>query len=106
MPVGNTRPTRVLRGDRQHVRPIERGDPGLAILLGDRDAEQAVPRGDVEHPQGLPAISPDQAREQLGGHLHERGHRAGELDPDRVVVGDRPLVGDRRAAPPHGRREL
>ena len=63
-------------------------------------------RGDIEHAQRLPGVSAHQAREQLGRHLHERSHRAGELNPDRVVVRDRSLVGNRRPAPPHGRRQM
>ena len=63
IPLGNIPPTCIFRRDRQHVGPVQRRDVRLAVALGDRDAEQPMSRGDIEHAQRLSGVSTDQARE-------------------------------------------
>ena len=55
---------------------------------------------------GSLGVAADQVGQQAGRESHQRRHRAGERHPDRVVVRDRALVGGRRPAPPHGRRQV
>ena len=76
------------------------------VALGEGDAEQAVPRRDVEDAQRLLRVAAHQIAEQFRRHHHHRRHRPSERHPDRVVVRDRPFLGNRRPAAAHGRRQV
>ena len=83
--IGNAGSLRILFGDFQDVRPIDRGDFDLRILFGERDAVQPVTGGDVEHAQ-LPVFRRiDELGHQLRRHGHHRRHRARESHPHRMI---------------------
>ena len=98
MALGDAGASGILRGDGQHVRPIQRCDAGVGITLRDGDAEQAVARGDIQNAQRLPRISAEQVGQQASRHLHQRSHAPSEVHPNRIVVGNRPFLGNRGPA--------
>src|SRR5581483_2854380 len=84
--IGDTGFVRVLLRDGEDRLPVHGDDFSLGIRLGNGDAEQAMPRGDVEDFHGASRRRFGQIGDELRGRHHERRHAASELNPH-VVVG-------------------
>src|ERR1051325_7393956 len=75
----------MLACDFEDVLPILRYDLGMRIVLGDGDAEHAMPGRHVEHLQLLRALHVQQTGGQFGSHCLQLGHRLREADPNLVL---------------------
>jgi hypothetical protein len=65
MAIGHASLRGVLRCDRQHRFPIERGDLGLLVGFRDRDPKQAMTGGDIQDSQAPGVLH----RQQVGKTL-------------------------------------